>query len=138
MANFDIAYKKTAGNEGGWNHVKGDRGGETYKGIARNFFPKWEGWKLVDAAKPLKNNQIIKHSYLDELVKKFYKTNFWDIISGDQIENQSIADTLYDFGVNSGNPRSIKNIQKSLNLAETGKISVSLIEAINNPMKYLV
>ena len=27
MANFIIAYKKTGGWEGGWNHVANDRGG---------------------------------------------------------------------------------------------------------------
>ncbi|MBX9449807.1 MAG: hypothetical protein KL787_08850, partial [Taibaiella sp.] len=27
-------------------NVAGDRGGETYKGIARNIHPKWQGWGL--------------------------------------------------------------------------------------------
>ena len=29
--------------------VKGDTGGMTYKGIARNYHPKWEGWAFIDA-----------------------------------------------------------------------------------------
>lgn len=137
MANFNNAYKKTAGNEGGWNHVKGDNGGETYKGIARNYHPKWEGWKIVDKAKPLKHNQIIKNDELDRLVSAFYKKNFWDVIGGDQIEDQLTADTLYDFGVNSGHGRSIQNIQEVLGFSKTGKITKQLLEAINNPEKYL-
>lgn len=138
MADFNIAYKKTGGWEGGWNIVKGDRGGETYKGIARNFFPKWEGWKIVDAKKPLRHNQIIKDETLDKMVHDFYKKTFWDVVGGDQIEDQSIANTLYDFGVNTGQPRSIKNIQKVLGLKQTGKITQELIKRANNPENYLI
>ena len=137
MAKFEIAYKKTAGNEGGWNHVKGDRGGETYKGIARNFFPKWPGWPIVDRNKPLKHNQIIKSQELDKLVHDFYKIRFWDVVNGDEIENQSIANTLYDFGVNAGHGTSIKNLQKIFGLPTTGKITAELLDRINNPEKYL-
>lgn len=137
MANFEIAYKKTGGFEGGWNIVTGDRGGETYKGIARNFFPSWAGWKIVDEKKPLRNGAIINNQMLDNLVKKFYKTEFWDVLSADNIEDQSIANTLYDFGVNAGSGRSIKNLQQTLSIPITGKISAQLIDAINNPEKYL-
>ena len=138
MADFKIAYKKTGGFEGGWNHVKGDRGGETYKGIARNFFPRWAGWKIVDSKKPLKHNQIIKDSMLDDLVSMFYKSEFWDVLDADKIEDQTIANTLYDFGVNAGYGRSIKNLQQTLKLPITGKINKELIHAINNPEKYLI
>lgn len=138
MAKFEIAYKKTGGFEGGWNHVKGDRGGETYKGIARNFFPRWAGWKIIDSKKPLKHNQIIKSETLDALVKQFYKTEFWDVVGGDKIEDQKIANTLYDFGVNAGHGRSISNIQRVLGLPITGKINAKLIHAINNPENYLI
>lgn len=138
MAKFEIAYKKTGGWEGGWNHIKQDRGGETYKGIARNFFPRWAGWKIVDSRKPLKHGQIINDSMLDNLVKQFYKTEFWDVVGGDLIEDQSIANTLYDFGVNAGQGRSISNIQRVLKLPITGKINDRLIHAINNPEKYLI
>lgn len=138
MANFIIAYKKTGGFEGGWNHVKGDRGGETYKGIARNYWPKWEGWKIVDKKKPLKHGAIIKDEALEQHVQKFYKKQFWDVVGGDQIEDQNIANTLYDFGVNAGHGRSIENIQKVLGMTATGKVSAELIKRINNPENYLV
>lgn len=138
MANFIIAYKKTGGFEGGWNHVKGDRGGETYKGIARNFHPNWAGWKIVDANKPLKHGQIIKDPALEELVHEFYKKEFWDVVAGDDIEDQSTANTLYDFGVNAGYGRSVKNIQSVVGIPETGKITEELLVRINNPENYLV
>lgn len=138
MANFLIAYKKTGGFEGGWNHVAGDRGGETYCGIARKFWPKWAGWKIVDSKKPIKNKTIFKDEALEKLVKDFYKKEFWDVVGGDQVEDQNIANTLYDFGVNAGFGRSIKNIEIVLKMTPTGKITKELLNRINNPEKYLV
>lgn len=138
MTDFNIAYKKTGGWEGGYANVSGDRGGETYCGIARNFWGKWEGWKIVDQHKPLKPNQIIKDPKLEALVKKFYKDNFWDVVGGDEIDHQSNANTLYDFGVTSGQSRSIMQVQKVLGLSQTGKLNKVLIDAINDPTKYLI
>lgn len=51
MADFDSAYAPLKQLEGGWCHNPDDKGGETYAGIARNFFPAWPGWAVVDAAK---------------------------------------------------------------------------------------
>lgn len=48
---FESAYAPVKQWEGGWCDVPGDSGGETYAGIARNFFPNWRGWPLIDAAK---------------------------------------------------------------------------------------
>ena len=38
MADFLISYAPLKEFEGGWCNVRGDAGGETYAGIARNFF----------------------------------------------------------------------------------------------------
>ena len=43
MAIFKKAYEPVRQWEGGWCNVEGDRGGETYAGIARNFWPDWPG-----------------------------------------------------------------------------------------------
>ena len=45
--------------ESGYANVSGDLGGETYRGITRKNFPKWDGWKIVDENKPLKKGEII-------------------------------------------------------------------------------
>lgn len=138
MAEFLAAHKKTAVHEGGYANVAADRGGETYKGIARNFWPNWPGWAIVDRNKPLKHNAKIKDQELESLVNMFYKRNFWDKIAGDAIDDQETAFKLYDFAVTSGQPKSIQQIQKVLGLPETGKITQALIEAINNPAKHLI
>ena len=38
MADFNLAYAPVAKWEGGWTHDSGDKGGETFRGCARNFF----------------------------------------------------------------------------------------------------
>ncbi|MFR2386527.1 MAG: glycosyl hydrolase 108 family protein, partial [Bilophila wadsworthia] len=50
-ADFNIAYNPVRTFEGDWCDVPGDKGGETYAGIARAFFPDWPGWHFIDAAK---------------------------------------------------------------------------------------
>lgn len=132
MADFKIAYKRTAKSEGGWNHVAGDRGGETYKGIARKFWPEWLGWKLVDAAKPLKHNQVIKSAPLDNLVMDFYKKNFWNPVQGDHLRFQDFANELYDMAVNSGTSTAIRTAQKSAGIPETGKMDSLTLQTFNN------
>lgn len=137
MADFNLAYPKTKGNEGGYAHIPGDTGGETYMGISRKWFPAWAGWSIVDTYKPLKPGQVIQNTRLMEAVKGFYKKEFWDKLNGDSIDDQLIAERLYDFGVNAGVGRSIKQIQEVLGIPQTGKPDAATLEAINNPAKYL-
>ena len=40
-------------HEGGYVDDRDDRGGETYRGISRNNFPDWKGWKKIDGFKPV-------------------------------------------------------------------------------------
>jgi len=55
MNNYLIAIIKVLKSEGGHANDPDDGGGETYRGIARKFWPQWAGWKIIDAAKMLSN-----------------------------------------------------------------------------------
>lgn len=138
MANFADAHKKMRKDEGGYAFVEGDNGGETYAGVTRKNFPKWAGWPIVDQNKPLKHGAVIIDSFLEELLADFYKEHFWDVVGGDEIEDQDTANRLFNFGVTAGQGRSIKQIQEVLNIPITGKVDDETIAAINNPGKYLV
>lgn len=131
MAEFLKAYKRTNKFEGGWNHVKGDRGGETYCGIARKFFPNWKGWSIVDLNKPMKHGQILKDETLHELVHSFYKKEFWDKVCGDEIISQEKANQIYDMAVNAGVSASVKIAQKSLGIKESGRMDNLTLEKLN-------
>jgi lysozyme family protein len=116
MAVFDIAYKKTLQNEGGYSNSLYDRGKRTYRGISEKNFPDWKGWKIVDAHEPVSQNYIIKDANLDSLVYSFYRDNFWNNIRLSEIYNQSLSDELYDSGVNFGTGTSVRFLQQALNL----------------------
>jgi lysozyme family protein len=116
---FGEALNIVLSHEGGYANVTGDRGGETYRGISRVNWPNWPGWQIVDQNKPLKNNQVIKNTLLDNLVSIFYKIQFWDAIEADKLP-ASIRPLAFDFAVNSGTKTAITSLQKVL-IDTTGK-----------------
>lgn len=146
MAKFEIADKLTGLNEGGYANDKDDRGGETYAGIARNFWPNWLGWRYIDQYKKdyIKSNtkltlaQWVNASAKVEsqpvkgLVKEFYRVNFWELNRLGDFKCQKLANTVYDFGVNSGKGKAAKYIQEVVGgLTIDGIIGQKSIDAIN-------
>jgi lysozyme family protein len=113
MADFLISYKKTSINEGGYANDPKDRGGETWEGISRKNFPTWAGWTVIDNLRHGPNfpSSLKNAPGLEDLVQSFYKKNFWDKMKGDQLEFQSVADPIYDSGVNMGVVTAIKLAQ---------------------------
>lgn len=144
MANFKTSYEKTAKFEGGYVNHKNDRGGETYKGIARNMWPQWAGWGIVDKYKSTKADahvmvQLCENNVeLQQMVHRFYRVNFWDKIMGDQIMNQLVADNIYDFAVNSGVSRAVKYAQRIVKTTEDGIMGNQTIKAINQNIEGFV
>ena len=144
MAQFSISYRKTGGHEGGYADNPDDRGGETYRGIARKRHPDWDGWLIIDRLKL--ESDFPKNIEVDpdilNLVIKFYHDNFWTAINGDAIQQQEIADELYDTGVNMGTGIAVKILQNSLNIlnknqtlykdiSEDGKVGQQTLGAIS-------
>ena len=125
---FEKSYHEwLAPTEGGWCNVPGDKGGETYCGIARNFFPQWIGWGLVDNTdKTLPPKEITKilnaDPQLQEYVAQFYYEIFWMPLRCDEL-HEAVAHCLFDFSVNSGANRGVKHLQKAVN-ASGGSVSV--------------
>lgn len=119
---FETAYDKMIIDEGGYilHTISGDAGGTTYAGIARNKNPQWEGWAFIDA----------KETPPTELVRKFYKANFWDRIKGDEL-NPAIAQSIFNFGVNAGVSVAVKLAQIVAKTAPDGVIGAKTISALN-------
>lgn len=133
MAIFMLAYEPVREWEGGWCNVSGDAGGETYAGIARNFFPAWKGWKLVDQAKHdpsfHKGNRAFS-KFLDTrpglrtAVEEWYRNEWWNKLPFDKMD-QVLANEIFEEAVNLGWGGMGKSLQKFCNAAnynaKTGK-----------------
>lgn len=118
MADFDAAYAATAAIEGGYANRPLDRGGETYRGIARRRHPRWSGWCAIDAAKhaPGFPAALARDPGLARSVKHFYRVNYWDRFHGDEIPDQAVAAELFDTAVNMGIDTAVRFLQQGLDM----------------------
>lgn len=132
MANFNKAYEIGRVNEGGYSNRKSDKGGETYAGVARNYWPRWEGWKIIDAYKkiaPIKQGKVFDNPELEGYIYSFYRMNFWNKILGDQIEDQQVANLIYDWSMTSGG--AIREVQKVIGATPDGRFGPASLSRLN-------
>lgn len=133
MALFDLAFIKTLKAEGGYllHTVPGDKGGQTYAGISRVFWPDWPGWAMIDAGD-------INSMRLEAAVKHLYEVNFWNKVGGEAIAHQAVAETLFDFAVNAGVTVAVKTAQEIIGVARDGKVGPATLVAINkmDPVRF--
>ena len=123
MSNFKESIKQVLKHEGGYVKDPIDRGGETFRGISRRFFPKWEGWGLVD------ENHFDPR--LDALVEGFYYEFFWLPLGLDKVDNDFIAGMLLDIGVNQGKRAVAKKMQRIVGVEQDGVIGPKTLAAVN-------
>jgi len=133
MAKFEIAYEKTLANEGGYSNDPKDLGGETWKGVARKMHPQWPGFAIIDETRANTNKDQFVHALsvdeeLDQLVHAFYKAEFWDKLCGDNIDNQEVANELFDTAVNQGLKTASLQFQEALNLLNNNQKHYSDID----------
>jgi len=125
MADYDVAFDITLAHEGGYDNDPDDAGGETYKGVARKYYPTWAGWAIIDAAKEEPNfpDSLKGNIVLDSMIREFYRINYWNRFDGDGLSEQLLANELFDTGVNMGVSRAVEFLQKALNvLNRNGKL----------------
>ncbi len=133
MADFTKAFQLMMANEGGYVNDPDDPGGETYKGVARKIHSKWDGWTKIDMMKRQSGfpGNLDKDEDLQQDVLHFYRINFWDKIKGDDILNQDVADTIFDFGVNAGVSTSASLAQLVIKAEPDGVIGPKSIATLN-------
>lgn len=149
MSDFKIAYQRTAVVEGGYANNTLDRGGETWKGISRNNEVNWIGWDIIDHYKKLPNfpANLRASNELEKAVQSVYKINYWDALNLDLIEDQKMANEIYDTGVNMGTGRAaiffqtVLNVSSRIQLMLDGKIgpkTIALFNSLSAADKYMV
>lgn len=98
--NFDQAFTRLLGNEGGYTNNHKDPGGETNWGISKRSYPD------VDIA-----------NLTQEGAKEIYLRDFWSPI-GDA--HPAIKFQVFDFAVNSGIQTAIRKLQAAIGVADDG------------------
>ncbi|PRD68789.1 N-acetylmuramidase [Malikia spinosa] len=123
MADFLPAFERALLAEGGYklHQVAGDTGGLTYAGIARAKNPQWPGWAWIDRGETPPS----------QLVRDFYRAGWWLPIRGDEIRDQSVAESIYSFGTNAGLKTAVRLAQIVAGVTPDGAMGGKTVEAIN-------
>ena len=125
------------------------RGGVPTKGIASAKQPNWKGWPIVKAeidrlaprpgfeTKAYRewvhklNGVLAANASLQQMVRKFYRLNFWDVNRLGELSSQAVANKVYDCGVNQGAGTAAMILQHCLGVDPDGCIGPVTIAAAN-------
>jgi lysozyme family protein len=100
--NFDLAFDRLIGHEGGYVDNPADPGGETNWGISKRSYP----------------NINIKTLTRDG-AKEIYRRDFWARVNADKLFD-GVAYQLFDFAINSGIETAVRYFQRALRVADDG------------------
>lgn len=108
--------------EGGYVNNPNDKWGPTNKGVTLMKFREVFGnGKTVEDLKRI----------TDEEWETIFRRYFWDLIKGDDIKSQSVANILCDWAYMSGVGLASKRVQRILGVTQDGKIGPKTLNAIN-------
>lgn len=130
--NFEAALTKTLKYEGGFVNHPDDPGGMTYKGITAKTYAEFTGRRLSTIT------EKEMRSISDELLQQIYKRKYWDAVKGDQLPDGLDA-LVFDFAVNSGPARAIKELQQCLNVPVDGILGPVTLKHISTfPLEQII
>lgn len=110
---FSRAFGTTMHIEGGHAVVDGH---ETYMGIDRTKHPAWPGWAVIDEC--LAHGEPLSIAPgLTDMVRHFYRSEFWMPLQCDRIDqvSEAVAEELFEAAVNCGPGNGVKFLQRALN-----------------------
>jgi len=128
MADFNKYFKTLMAHEGGFVNDPVDKGGATKYGITLKTWISKGYDKTGDKKIDINDLRIITIEDAEKIAKEIY----WDSINGDQINNQSIAEFLFDWGYNSGVSTASKKLQSILDLNTDGQIGPKTLAKLNS------
>lgn len=110
--NFEQAFERLIGHEGGYVNDKNDPGGETNWGVSKRSYP----------------NVDIKNLTLDG-AKAIYLRDFWLPAACDKLPD-AVRFDVFDMAVNSGVKTAIKTLQDAMKVPSDGVIGPITLAAI--------
>lgn len=110
--NFDLAFDRLMGNEGGYVNDPADPGGETNWGISKRSYPGIDIKALTR-----------------EGAKRIYRADFWDRARMAEYDG-AIAFQVFDLAVNSGIETAVRLMQRAAGVADDGHIGPVTVAAV--------
>lgn len=127
MADFNLYFPTLLKLEGGLSNDPKDKGGLTKYGIT---LKEW-----IRNGRDINGDGIIDGKDLKlitiEDAAKIAKPNYWDIIKGDQIDSQSLAEFICDWAYNSGTVSTIKKVQEVIGTTSDGIMGKQSLKILN-------
>lgn len=112
--NFDTAFERLIGHEGGYVNHPSDPGGETNFGISKRSYP----------------GEDIKGMTLAR-AKEIYRRDFWGPAGCDAVP-PAIRFDLFDMAVNAGVGRAARTVQRAVGEVEDGIIGPRTLQALGS------
>lgn len=106
--NFDSAFHKLLGHEGGYGNHPDDPGGATCWGVTEQV-ARASGYTGDMRQLPV------------EVAKDIYRQKYWDAVRADELP-AAVRYQVFDAAVNSGVGQSIRWLQRALGVADDGKL----------------
>lgn len=128
MARLEILAPFILSWEGGYNKVKGDKGGATNKGVTLETWRRYGYDKNGDRVINEKDVMLITE---EDAVGRILRPVYWNKWRADEIQCQAIANLVVDWYWNSG-IYGIKIPQKVLRVSIDGSVGPKTISAINS------
>lgn len=116
--NFDTAFEKLLGHEGGFSDHAADPGGKTRYGITEAV-AREVGYRGDMRELPL------------DLAKRIYMERYWRPVRADELP-AGVRYAVFDAAVNSGPGQAVKWLQRAAGVADDGVLGPKTMAAVNS------
>lgn len=117
-ANFDEALSLVLAHEGGYSDHPKDPGGATMRGVTQKVYDDYR----IRHGKPWGDVKRITNTELQDI----YRDGYWRAIRADDMP-PGVDYALFDYAVNSGPGRAVKDLQRALGTKVDGVIGVNTL-----------
>lgn len=120
-SNFAAALKLVLVHEGGYVNHPADPGGATMKGVTQAVYDAYRAGK----GQSPRSVKSLTNAELDDI----YRRQYWDAIRANDLPS-GVDYCLFDYGVNSGPGRAVKDLQRALGVKVDGMVGVGTLQAL--------
>lgn len=120
--NFDTAFHKLLGHEGGYVDHPKDPGGATRWGVTKRVA------RATGYAGDMRDFPV-------EMAKAIYREQYWDAVKAEQLP-EVVRYAVFDAAVNSGVRQAVKWLQRAVGAPDDGEIGPKTLALVANANAY--